>query len=983
MNVRRMLIMSGACGVLASAISTALAQERNEVTEVVIVTGSYIRGTPEDAALPVDVITADDLAKQGSPSMLDLIKSLTVSNGVLGDTNQFDARAQGSEGTGTINLRGFGPTRTLVLLNGRRLVNSPFAGGPVDTNLIPTAAIGRVEVLKDGAAATYGSDAIAGVVNFITKDNLRGFDVSADYKGIADSDGDYGISASYGWGNDRSHAMISAGWQHRSELLIRDRDGAARARSVNPEGGWSAAGNPATFVPLVGGAPVLTATTRDPQCATLGGDPGFSGATPVCYWQYTQFDALTEKEDRFQVYGEYDYDITDSTTLHIEALWAKTEVPIYRTSPSYAALQAPSSIASGGTSPVQGQYVVTAANPAFADFVTKNPGVFPAGTTAALIVASRPFALGGNPLFGYDSSEGPRDYDGLRLSAGLNGEFGNNVGWDVAATYMYQNASREGRDTAVNRYQLALRGLGGPNCNVAANTPGANGCFFINPFSTAIPAQAFGGPDNPTYSPAFANDNLEVIDWMFPVVSTDQKTTIAVFDAVLNGTTGISLPGGELGWAAGVQYRDSTFESEYSDLNNFAVTPCINSISTGIVGPSGCTQAQLDAPTGGLMFLGGGNNADLDQDVYAAFGELSLPITDDFQAQLAVRYEDYGGSIGSTFDPKLSLRWQVVDALALRASAGTTFRGPGLTQIEDGSITTLQNVKGTFRAIRTFGNPDLDPESANTYNFGVLLNGGGFKASLDYWKFDFDNPIGNEPLGDLVDEVFGAGTMCDIANPLTARFAFQDVNSNGVTDADECVSTGIQRVDIQVVNGAEVKTDGLDLSMQYGFDMLGGTTTLGLNATYILSYDVGAQSIDGIPVSDATDAVGKLNYQTASYPLPQVKGNLFAEFSHGAHNLRYVMNYIDSYVDQREGIFLPSAATNGVAITNGKTIDKWITHDLHYLLDLPWSMSLSASVENIADEEPPLARLDLSYDPFTANALGRIYKIAVRMRFGE
>ena len=123
MNIKRALLMSGACGILATAVSTALAQETSEVAEVVIVTGSYIRGTAEDAALPVDVISAEDLAKQGSPSTLEMIKGLSVSNGVLGDTNQFDARAQGTEGSGSVNLRGFGPQRTLVLLNGRRMVS--------------------------------------------------------------------------------------------------------------------------------------------------------------------------------------------------------------------------------------------------------------------------------------------------------------------------------------------------------------------------------------------------------------------------------------------------------------------------------------------------------------------------------------------------------------------------------------------------------------------------------------------------------------------------------------------------------------------------------------------------------------------------------------------------------------------------------------------------------------------------------------------
>ena len=233
--------------------------------------------------------------------------------------------------------------------------------------------------------------------------------------------------------------------------------------------------------------------------------------------------------------------------------------------------------------------------------------------------------------------------------------------------------------------------------------------------------------------------------------------------------------------------------------------------------------------------------------------------------------------------------------------------------------------------------------------------------------------------------VFGAGTTCSLANPLVGRFAFNDANGNGALDAAECVSSGITRVDINRVNGAAVETDGLDLSLRYDFDnLLGGSAAIGVNATYILKYDVGAQTISGVQVTAATDAVGKLNYQTSSYPLPQWKGNLFAEYSHGAHNLRYVMNYIDSYIDQRADIFVASPNNpGGVAITAGRTIDKWITHDIHYLVDLPWEMTLSASVENFTDEDPPLARLDLSYDPFTASALGRSYKVAVRKRFGN
>jgi iron complex outermembrane receptor protein len=1004
-NIKRALLMSGACGILATAVSTALAQQTSEVAEVVIVTGSYIRGTAEDAALPVDVISAEDLAKQGSPSTLEMIKNLSVSNGVLGDTNQFDARAQGSEGSGSVNLRGFGPQRTLVLLNGRRMVASPFLVGAVDTNFIPTAAIGRVEVLKDGAAATYGSDAVGGVVNFITRENQRGLDIAADFKQIEDSDGDYTASGSFGWGNDRSNALFAVGYQHRSELMVRDRDWAAREYLENPQGGWSASGNPHSFiaigiVPATPTNPLGAASplpVRDPQCAPLGGFPGRTGTgAPVCYWQYTQYDALTEEEDRWQVYADYNLDITDSTTFHIEGMYADTEIPIYRTSPSYAALQPPTGLTPpagetvGGTSPVPGQYFVPRTNPGYAAFLAANPGVLQdtGANPGAILIANRPFALGGNPLFGYDSSEGPRNYDGFRVSAGLNGDISDSLSWDVATTYMEQNASRAGRDTVVNRYQLALRGLGGPNCNIAANTPGANNCFWYNPFNNAIPRNPITGATNSQFNAALSNDNRELIEWMFPIVSTEQQTTTMVFDAVLSGTTGFNMGGGALGWAFGAQYREDTYEATYSDLNNFAVAPCVNSVKTGILGIDPCTDLQLQAPSGALLFLGGADNRDLDRDVSAVFAELSLPITDSFQAQLAARYEDYGGGIGSTFDPKLSLRWQLADAFALRGSVGTTFRGPALTQSDPSSVTTLQNVAGTFRAIRTFGDAALKPESALTFNVGMLMKTGGFTGSLDYWSFDFEDQVVNEPVAGITSFVFGAGSTCSLSNPLASRFTFRDggnstgagANDGQITDLD-CTTANIQRLDINVFNGPDVKTDGLDLSLQFDWDMGGGTATIGLNGTYVLKYDIDASIVGGNVVSPAFDAAGKLNYQTVAYPLPQLKGNLFAEYSNGPHNIRYTASYIDDYQDQRTAEFLPSLATESIAITAGKTIDSTVFHDLSYLLQLPWDTTLSLTVENLTDEDPSFARLDLSYDPFTSSAIGRTYKLGLRKRF--
>ena len=189
------------CGVSALAVALTIgawstgawADTANDGTvvrevEVVAPTGSYIR--QETTALPVDVVSSQDLQRQGSPSVVQLVKTITASASGLGESNRYN----GGAGTASINLRGFGASRTLVLFNGRRMPDSTaaaFQGGGVNLNSIPTAAVGRIDILKDGAAATYGSEAIGGVVNFITRTDLNGFDVNAQDTGISGSDGDY------------------------------------------------------------------------------------------------------------------------------------------------------------------------------------------------------------------------------------------------------------------------------------------------------------------------------------------------------------------------------------------------------------------------------------------------------------------------------------------------------------------------------------------------------------------------------------------------------------------------------------------------------------------------------------------------------------------------------------------------------------------------------------------------------------------------
>ena len=243
----------------------AAAQDQGTVSEVVV-TGSLIRGTPEDAALPVDVIGAEELAKQGTPSAVEMLKALPASAGVLGDSNQFGLGAAGNEGIGSINLRGLGASRTLVLFNGRRVALAGFSGA-VDTNMLPLTAVGRIEVLKDGAAVTYGSEAIAGVVNFITPTNFEGFQIDGSYTYIDGSDGgDHSIGAKFGHVWDNGNVFATVNYIHRGMLPIYEKDWANQPLENNPEGGWTISNNPGTFIPLLagGGLPgIFTRYQRD------------------------------------------------------------------------------------------------------------------------------------------------------------------------------------------------------------------------------------------------------------------------------------------------------------------------------------------------------------------------------------------------------------------------------------------------------------------------------------------------------------------------------------------------------------------------------------------------------------------------------------------------------------------------------------------------------------------------------------------------
>jgi iron complex outermembrane receptor protein len=977
MSTRRTVTMAVALALYGGA---ALGQDKSSSPkaselEVIVVTGSYIAGAAEDAALPIDVLTADELLKQGSPSMTELIKALPSSQGVFGDSNQFGAGQ--STGSSNVNLRGLGALRTLVLLNGRRVAPNPAINAGVDINLFPTAAIERIEVLKDGAAATYGSDAIAGVVNFITRRNFEGLQIDGSYSYIEDSDGDYSTNVVYGWGGEDTNVLLSAGYRHRSELHAIDRDWAVRPYAANPSGGWTSFGSPGAY--QAGAVRFI-----DPQCEALDGVPtgtvnGVAGAPTAgtgvapsnCQFQYTKFANLVEREEHYQAFAQLDHRFGNDTTLRAELLYAGHDVPEENSSPSYGPNQGPA-----GGAPT---YFIPRANPGFAQlFPQLSPAaqaaINTAGGTATSGLFWRPLGAGGNPLTG-EGKQDERLFYTYRGSVELDGQLTQDTAWNVALTYGETTADIATPDIYVSRLDRALRGLGGPNCT--GTTPGAGGCLWFNPFSTGVPKSAATNAQNPQFDPASANSN-EVVDWMFEDFAYVLKQKLLTFDAVLNGETGLTLGGGSVAWAFGGQFRENGYERDPNDASDLTLLPC----AASPVNPNAtCTNNGQLVGTGPFSFQGALTGYDLSQEVYGVFGELSLPFTDSFQAQLAVRYEDYGGGIGDTIDPKLALRWQVADFLALRGSISTTFRAPQETAVVPGFIVSsaFTPAAGGYKPYRTNNNPDLKPETATAFNVGAITKFGGFSASLDYWSFDFEDVIENESGLDLIARFYQGATTANPApncgNPALAALQARLTFNNGVCGP---ASTALVLTDIRTLNGSDVKISGIDASLQYELDdVLGGVFTIGLDGTYNLKYEQGDNLIEGIVVRTADDYVGTRGTNASQ---PRWKGSLFLELGSGNHNLRWVSRYIDEMKDTR----VQSSTASFANITPGSpgaTVDSFLTHDLHYRLGLPAQMIFNASILNIADEDPPFARLDLNYDPFTGSPVGRVVKVGVTKTF--
>ena len=979
--MRKIKPLAAAIMVVSSGVAPAwAASDDSGPLEEIVVTGSYIQRSSFDSSSPLDVVSQEDFAKMGAISVRDLAQAMPYN---LGSENFPDTLRSGSTtGTENINLRGLGINSTLVLMNGRRHAESPNLNNDgvafVDTaSMMPTIAIERMEVLKDGAAALYGSDAISGVVNFITRNDFEGLELSFDNQSITnyedDMPRDIVVQGIAGFGGDRGHAVMAASLLDRSPMAMYERD-------YTFAGGLSGFGSPGTIFPIRGAGESDAAfaarqaafqassfTGAGPRSADLDcenvphaqGNPGDNGRRPVsflsgdtCLVDFLPTQSIIDEERRIQLWAAFDYMLNVEHNIEIYGEFQAATNEVKRgNSPTYGFVSAPTvPIANPGLRNdafrrgFGGEELINDAAAqalGFADAVAAaaaNPLVGP------VITNVRPFVGVPEEVYRDNSrvdNTGYIERDKTHFVGGLRGDFaplGDSWTFDLAVTYSEHQFSGFTASDTNNRNMLAsLDGFGGRDCNPASTAAGDNtgGCYFYNPFGSAyLAAENDLGP-NGLYNAT------EMWGFMFDPILSMTEQEVFVIDGVITGDL-FELPTGTVGVALGAQYRDQRFDAFASGTGkNF-----------------------------NFSFVVGQEPFGVERDVYAIFGEALVPLSDQNSAlgpmelSLAVRYEDYGDATGSTTDPKVAILWQPIDDLSVRGSFQTSFKAPGLAQL-GGSSTSLNNVQSDPfdpNSARIFvpgiavGNANLEPETADVFNIGGSWQPSegflaGLEVNLDYWSFAFDNAIRKESNVSVIAD-FAAGVPS----------AQSKVTLDGLGN--------IAVIRSEFINAASVDTAGIDLSLSYPFDFGNfGQVSVSWTSTHLMEYE-----FQESPTGPKIDGKGKRNFQTIGAPAPEWRGNLGIDWLKGNHSATVWLRHTTDYEMSRN----PSALIAGL---NGRTpsadIDAFTTVDVQYsyqfqeLLGLNGPMVTLGAI-NLFNEDPPTLDDGPGYDSKIHDPRGQV-----------
>ena len=944
--------------------------------EEVVVTGTAFKESPISLPYAVAVTGREKMAEQGSPQAVDFFKNLSASHGVIGERSSWynaNQAATLSESIANVNLRGLGASRTLVLINSRRQTYVParlIGGRFVDVNAIPAIAIDRVEVLKEGASAIYGSDAVAGVANFLTRADFEGFEVSAAHEYFAGA-GDTNAGAIWGGKLGSAHAIVAGEWRGRQKLPASERDYLLQPwHGGGQRLGWSSLGNPGTFA--VGAPAPWTAAIHAPRCEQFG---GFRESW-TCRFRYQQYENLIEDMSHIRAFTEINGELDNGTEYHLEGLWAEAEIPEWYTTPSYPPF------------PLTDTSIMEVApnhpgREAFcADYGAEEGDLYYNECQGGdnWYLNGRPFGNSGpGRILGRDSRT-------WRVAASANGDFvalgDRETHFDLGLSYSRTEGNYNLPGVYIERLFLGFRGFGGPDCGVGVDADlsslagmrlgplngqvaGQGDCQYYNPFGNAIEfadqyGAEFATQANPDYRANLAN-SPELRHWLNQEVDLQSTADLLVADATLSGTWVEDVAS----YAAGYQFRLLNASGDPNDEGDVTINPC------PVVGDDTCSAEDRFGP---YAFTNVNRPYDESQTVHRVFAEIPLSLGSRFDTQLAANYEFH--DVASSFDPKFGWRYQLVESptqsVFLRGSVQTTFRTPSLDDVNESPLSTLEwiNETGAYQTVDRFGSKDLKPEQAFTYNAGfVLVTEEGFDATFDYWSYDFKDVIGSMPHGAIT------ALYADEANNEALKQFI--VCPDGI-GTGTCAASELERVQVDIINWPGVKTSGIDLHLGGHTDAGVGEFSLSLDATYTLEYRTKALTLGNLVLQEGADAAGYLNFgNPIATSLPKLKGQVSAGYYWEAYRLVSFLNYISSYEDRG------SMNSDNAAIKDEfGTIESFVTWDVSLLWDLSEGVNIVLSGMNLLDTMPPLVNIEQAYDGFTHDPKGRRVKLAVSYNFG-
>ncbi len=801
LNVKAFLKAGISSIVVVGAASPAIAQDVTaDEQEAIIVTGSRIARPQVEAQVPIAVVDSNAIRQDGAANMQDILRKMPQIG--IGSSRTNSNFADSGNGAATVNLRNLGPSRTLVLVNGRRFVAGFPGTSAVDLNNIPTDFVERVEVITGGASAIYGSDAISGVVNFILKDEIEGVTTRAEY-GLT-SRGDnarYMLSITGGtsWGaDDRGQISLNFTYDNDEGLLSRERKNSREDRSL------ALVGVPAYSSYAPQGRFDLRTATGSAQVFTFDEQNNLVYGFPQALAYNRNWDRrISLPVERYVASANITYDVNDNIELFVEPTYSKVK--------SSALLEAYSFdwsfVYKDGA---LGMPITNAYIPADIRTLidTRNADANPANDIVAIQYRRRQ-----NEVYNR-SNEASRDT--WRIATGARGDIGT---WKYDLSYVYgrMKDSTVTQDIDATKYRFALDSIDDGTGNIICRDAAARaaGCVPINlfGFNTVTAAGA---------------------DYVVVPRSVSIENTQHVLSGNITGSL-LTLPAGDLGVAFGAEYRKEKSVTDWDDNTN----------------AGNGTGAQRDDLAGKF-------------DVYEVFGETNIPILADkpfvnyLGVTAAARYSDYS-TVGGVFSWNAGIDYSPVRGVRLRANYAEANRAPNVAELyssvtggasgatiidpcagvtltstrpQDATCRAIPGVLGEIAAnggtftytsfdtnwmgITEGGNPDLEEETAKTFTVGAVFTPvalPGFSLSVDYFNIKIENAIGSLPAQILVDRCIALG------EPLYCG-------------AIERFPTGkLYTMDTRLVNVASIKTSGIDVNLAY-------TRPLGLTNDDTIAFDL-------------------------------------------------------------------------------------------------------------------------------------------------